>query len=112
MPRAWPRRPGAQLQKERAPPIVFFDALTPGERDYSTILTKLKQANPQIVFFTGYYNEAGNCYCGRRKRWASTFRSSGGDATNNTDLVKIAGGPAATGFYFVSAPLPQDFANR
>ncbi len=39
--------------------VVFFDALTPGERDYTTILTKLKSKNPDVVFFTGYYPEAG-----------------------------------------------------
>ena len=31
----------------------------------------------------------------------------GGDATNNADLVKIAG-KAAEGFYFLSPPQPQD----
>ena len=36
-----------------------FDALTPGERDYTAILTKLKGANPDVVLFTGYYPEAG-----------------------------------------------------
>ena len=39
--------------------VVFFDALTPGERDYTAILTKLKAANPDLVFFTGYYPETG-----------------------------------------------------
>jgi branched-chain amino acid transport system substrate-binding protein len=32
----------------------------------------------------------------------------GGDATNNPDLVKIAGKDAAEGFYFISPPVPQD----
>ena len=32
----------------------------------------------------------------------------GGDATNNPDLVKIAGKDAAAGFYFLSPPVPQD----
>jgi branched-chain amino acid transport system substrate-binding protein len=32
----------------------------------------------------------------------------GGDATNNPDLVKIAGKEAAEGFYFLSPPVPQD----
>ncbi len=95
------------LQKAPGTQIVFFDALTPGERDYSTILTKLKQANPQVVFFTGYYNEAG-LLLRQKKEMGFNVPFIGGDATNNTDLVKIAGGPAATGFYFVSAPLPQD----
>lgn len=39
--------------------MVFFDALTPKESDYTAILTKLKGANPDVVLFTGYYPEAG-----------------------------------------------------
>jgi branched-chain amino acid transport system substrate-binding protein len=35
----------------------------------------------------------------------------GGDATNNTDLITIAG-PAATGFRFISPPMPGDIDNR
>jgi branched-chain amino acid transport system substrate-binding protein len=87
--------------------VVFFDALTPGERDYNAILTKLKSANPDVVLFTGYYPEAGLLL--RQKRamnWPTPF--IGGDATNNPDLVKSAGQEAAEGFYFLSPPVPQD----
>jgi branched-chain amino acid transport system substrate-binding protein len=45
---------------------VFFDALTPGERDYTAILTKLKGANPDVVLFTGYFPKRV-CCCGRRR---------------------------------------------
>jgi branched-chain amino acid transport system substrate-binding protein len=95
------------LQKQAGAQIVFFDALTPGENDYSTILTKLKQAQPQVVFFTGYYKEAG-LLLRQKKEMGFNVPFIGGDATNNTDVVKIAGVPAAAGFYFISAPLPQD----
>lgn len=87
--------------------VVFFDALTPGERDYNAILTKMKAANPDFVFFTGYYPEAGLLLRQKKEMgWAVPFM--GGDATNHPDLVKIAGTPAAQGFYFLTAPLPKD----
>ena len=95
------------LLKKKGTEIVFFDALTPGERDYTAILTKLKGANPDVVLFTGYYPEAGLLL--RQKKdmnWKVPF--IGGDATNNVDLVKIAGKEAAEGFYFLSPPQPQD----
>lgn len=95
------------LLKKQGAEVVFFDALTPGERDYTAILTKLKGANPDVVLFTGYYPEAGLLL--RQKRsmgWAVPF--IGGDATNNPDLVKSAGKEAAEGFYFLSPPQPQD----
>ncbi|MDQ5988148.1 MAG: branched-chain amino acid transport system substrate-binding protein, livK [Syntrophus sp. SKADARSKE-3] len=91
--------------------IVFFDALTPGERDYTSILTKLKAAKPDLVFFTGYYPEAGMLL--RQKyqmKWNVPFM--GGDAQNNPDLVKITGKEAASGFFFVSSPLPKDLPSK
>jgi branched-chain amino acid transport system substrate-binding protein len=87
--------------------IVFFDALTPKEQDYNTILTKMKAAQPDFVFFTGYYGEGGLLLKQKKEmNWNVPFM--GGDATNNPDLVKIAGKDAAAGFYFLSAPLPKD----
>ncbi len=95
------------LLKKQGVDVVFFDALTPKESDYTAILTKLKGANPDVVLFTGYYPEAGQLL--RQKKgmnWKIPF--IGGDATNNADLVKIAGKEAAEGFYFLSPPQPQD----
>ena len=87
--------------------VVFFDAMTAGERDYNAILLKMKSANPDVVFFTGYYPEAGLLLRQKMEmNWKVPF--IGGDATNNPDLVKIAGKDAAQGFYFLSPPVPQD----
>jgi branched-chain amino acid transport system substrate-binding protein len=87
--------------------VVFFDALTPKEQDYSAILTKLKAANPDVVFFTGYYPEAG-LLLKQKKQMGWNVPFMGGDAINNPDLVKIAGKDAATGFQFLSPPVPKD----
>jgi branched-chain amino acid transport system substrate-binding protein len=87
--------------------VVFFDALTPKEQDYSAILTRLKAAGPDMVFFTGYYPEAGLLLKQKRQMgWKVPFM--GGDAINNPDLVKIAGKEAAEGFMFLSPPVPKD----
>ncbi len=95
------------LLKQKGIAIVFFDALAPGERDYTTILTKLKGAKPDAVFFSGYYPEAGLLLRQKKEmNWPVPFL--GGDATNNPDLVKIAGEKAAEGFSFLSPPVPQD----
>jgi len=87
--------------------IVFNDALTPKEQDYNAILTKLKGAKPDVVFFTGYYPEAG-LLLRQKKEMGWNVPFIGGDATNHPDLVKTAGKESAEGFYFVSAPLPKD----
>jgi branched-chain amino acid transport system substrate-binding protein len=87
--------------------VVFFDALTPKEQDYSAILTKLKAAGPDVVFFTGYYPEAG-LLLKQKKQMGWNVPFIGGDAINNPDLVKIAGKEAAAGFQFLSPPVPKD----
>ena len=87
--------------------VVFFDALTSGEQDYTTILTQIRGTRPDVVLFTGYYPEAGMLL--RQKReMGFDVPFIGGDATNNPDLVKIAGNAAAEGFQFLSPPVPQD----
>ena len=94
------------LLKKKGAAVVFFDALTPKENDYTAILTKLKGASPDVVLFTGYYPEAGLLLKQKKgMNWNVPF--IGGDATNNADLVKIAG-KAAEGYYFLSPPQPQD----
>ncbi|MDD4072600.1 MAG: branched-chain amino acid ABC transporter substrate-binding protein [Desulfobacterales bacterium] len=96
----------AHLKKAGAN-IVFYDALTPKENDYTAILTKMKAADPDCVYFTGYYSEVGMLLRQKKEMgWNVTF--IGGDATNNPDLVKIAGTDAAEGYYFLSPPVPQD----
>ena len=87
--------------------IVFYDALTPGERDYTAILTKLKSAAPDVIFFTGYYPETG-MLLRQKKEMGWDVPMMGGDAANHQDLVKIAGADAAKGYFFISPPLPQD----
>jgi branched-chain amino acid transport system substrate-binding protein len=95
------------ILKAKKANVVFFDALTPKEQDYSAILTKLKAAGPDVVFFTGYYPEAGLLLKQKRQMgWNVPF--IGGDAINNEDLVKIAGKEAAEGFQFLSPPVPKD----
>ena len=100
----------ALLDKENVE-LVFFDALTPGEQDYTTILTTLKTKNAEVVFFTGYYPEAGLMLL-QKKEMGFNVPFVGGDATNNPDLVKIAGKEAAEGFYFISPPVPQDLPSK
>jgi branched-chain amino acid transport system substrate-binding protein len=88
--------------------IAFFDAITPKERDYNATLTRMKSSAPDMIFFSGYYNDAATLLR-QKMEMGWNVPMLGGDATNNTDLVKIAGKEAAKGFYFVSPPVPQDF---
>ena len=92
-------------------PVTFFDALTPKERDYSAILTKIKATNPELILFTGYYPEAG-LLLRQKMEMGFNVPMIGGDAVNNLDLVKIAGNQAAKGFLFLSPPVSDDLSTE
>ena len=98
------------IEATKSANIIFFDALVPNERDYSAILTKIKGLNPDAIFFSAYYPEAGLLLRQMAEmKWSVPM--IGGDATNNTDLVAIAG-PAAKGFRFISPPMPADIDSQ
>ena len=96
----------AGLEKEGVE-IVFFDALTPKERDYSAILTKLRSADPDLFF----YPEAG-LLLRQKKEMGWDVPMMGGDSVNNADLVKIAGLSSCEGFLFFSPPVPADLTTE
>ena len=97
----------AILEQQDGVEIVFYDALTPGENDYTAILTKLKAAEPDVVFATTYYPETG-LLLRQKKEMGWDIQFVGGDANNNPDLLKIAGAEAAQGYLLVTPPVPQD----
>lgn len=85
--------------------IVFFDALTPGQADYRTILTEIKASGADTLYFTGYPNEAV-AILRQARELALPARVIGGDGLG-TPLVISAAGAAAEGFVFTTAPLPE-----
>ena len=97
--------------KDAGVPVVFYDALTPSERDYTAILTKLKAADPDLIFFTGYYPEAG-MLLRQKKEMHWDVPMMGGDSVNNADLVQIAGLSSCEGFLFFSPPVPADLVTE
>ena len=38
---------------------IMFEGINPGEKDYTAIITKLKNAGAEFVYFGGYHTEAG-----------------------------------------------------
>ena len=86
---------------------VFFEAITPGDRDFTATLTTIKTRNPDGIVFTGYYPEAA-LILRQKKEMNWDVPMIGGDATNNSALVESAGAAAASGYYFVSPPGPGD----
>jgi branched-chain amino acid transport system substrate-binding protein len=87
--------------------VVYFDAVTPKEKDFSAAVTKLRETKPDVWYFTGYYPEAGLLI--RQARDAGLdCPFIGGNAAINDDFVKIAGLDVAAGALMTQEPLVTD----
>ncbi|MDR3211747.1 MAG: branched-chain amino acid ABC transporter substrate-binding protein [Planctomycetota bacterium] len=89
--------------------VVFYDAITAGDRDFTTSLVAMKSLNPDMIVFTGYYPEAA-MLLRQKMSMGWNVPMIGGDATNNTALIEISGKEAADGYLFVSPPGPLDLS--
>jgi branched-chain amino acid transport system substrate-binding protein len=80
---------------------VIDDSLTPGEKDYSALTTKLKAAGVDLIYFGGYHPEAG--LLARQLADISVkAQLIGGDGLSNTEYWAI-GNDAAAGTIFTNA---------
>jgi ABC-type branched-subunit amino acid transport system substrate-binding protein len=94
----------AALKKPRVD-VVYNNSITPGQLDYSPVLTRVAALNPDVIYYTGYFSEAGLMVKeARQLKLKPVFM--GGDATNDPTLLKTAGN-AADGMFITTAPLPQ-----
>jgi branched-chain amino acid transport system substrate-binding protein len=78
-----------------------------GERDYTALVARLKQAKAELVYIGGYHTEVGLILRQARDQgFSAQFMS--GDANATDELGQIAG-PAADGFLFTFAPDPRKY---
>ncbi|MBN2283727.1 MAG: branched-chain amino acid ABC transporter substrate-binding protein [Deltaproteobacteria bacterium] len=87
--------------------IVYYDAITPGEKDFHVSLTNLRESKPDVWYFTGYYAEAA-LLVSQAREIGITCPFVGGNAAINDEFTKIAGIDNAKGCYMTNEPLPAD----
>jgi branched-chain amino acid transport system substrate-binding protein len=80
------------------------DTITPGEKDYSALVAKLKQAGIDVLYFAGYQVEGGAIVRQMRQQNMQTV-VMGGDALVSRDFWAITG-PAGEGTLMTFAPDP------
>ncbi len=97
----------APLVKAKKVQIVYYDAITPGEKDFRVSLTTLREKKPDVWYFTGYYSEAA-LLVSQARAIGITCPFVGGNAAINNEFVKIAGLNVAKGCYMTNEPLPAD----
>jgi branched-chain amino acid transport system substrate-binding protein len=81
------------------------ESITAGEKDYSALVSKLKQANIDVVYFGGYHTEAGLIIRQMRDQGMNTILM-GGDALITQEFWSITG-DAGEGTLMTFSPDPR-----
>jgi branched-chain amino acid transport system substrate-binding protein len=77
-------------------PTVAQDTIDPRSQDFSATVNRLRSANPDLIFYGGYYTEAGRL---RKQLFDNGVRARflGGDGTLDQGFITSAGAAAAEG---------------
>jgi ABC-type branched-subunit amino acid transport system substrate-binding protein len=70
--------------------VTYFDAITPGQKDYTAALEKVATTSPDVLFYTGYYAEFGLL----AKEYVALnppYKLDGDSATVDPSVIKVAG---------------------
>jgi branched-chain amino acid transport system substrate-binding protein len=84
---------------------ALYEAITAGEKDYSALVSKLKQANIDVLYLGGYHTEAGLIARQMRDQGMNTVLM-GGDALVTQEYWSITG-PAGEGTLMTFSPDPR-----
>ncbi|MFN4142474.1 branched-chain amino acid ABC transporter substrate-binding protein [Aestuariivirga sp.] len=86
---------------------VLNESINAGEKDYSALVSKLKDAGVEALYFGGYHPEAG-LILKQMGEQGLNARMLSGDSMNAAELWTIAG-KAAENLIFTFAPEPRNF---
>lgn len=98
--------------------VLHHNGITQGEKDFTPLLTKLRSAKPELVFFGGIYPELALLIKQSRKIGFQTVWM-GGDGIYDVTLIHLASPQLAEGVYATmlgvdphSLPGAKDFVSR
>lgn len=99
---------GDIVRQELGSAVTFDDAIDTTAQDYSSTVNGVKGAGVDVIFYAGYYPEAGRLLKQLRDAGVqATFIS--GDGTRDPQFISVAGPSAAEGAYLSCpcAPLTE-----
>lgn len=70
--------------------VTYFDAITPGQKDYTAALVKVGTGNPDVLWYTGYYPEFG-LLVKEYVSLAPSYKINGVSADVDPSVIKVAG---------------------
>ncbi|MEO0124019.1 MAG: ABC transporter substrate-binding protein [candidate division WOR-3 bacterium] len=86
--------------------VLVYESYQKDDTDFSALLTKVKQANPDILYIPDYYNKVGLIAKQARQIGVKSILM-GGDGWDSPEMLKIAG-DAIVGGYFTNHYSPDD----
>jgi len=84
---------------------VMNDTIVAGERDYSALVTKIRQSGAAVLYFGGYHTEAGLIVRQMREQNVAAIMA-GGDALVTNEFWAITG-PSGEGTLMTFGPDPR-----
>lgn len=93
------------LKQLDAAAVVQTEEITPGEKDFSSVVTKVKAFKPDAIYFTGYYAE-GSIIIKQLHSLGVNAQFLAGDANNDPTFIAVAGADAE-GVIFTSPPMVE-----
>ena len=87
--------------------VVCSDSVKTGQKDFSATVGKVTTKNPDVVFYSGYYQEAGP-FVAQLKQAGYNGKVVTPDGTKDPQFIKLAGQSAAQGVYFTCPCVPAD----
>ena len=94
--------------------IVALEHITPGDKDFTAVLTKLKKLNPDVIYM-GVYQPEGSLMVRQAKSLGIKAKMLSEDAVFHPKFIEV-GGKAAEGTFLTFAKAPEtqerkDFEN-
>ena len=87
--------------------LVFYDAVNPEDKDFTPVLTQMRETKPDVFYYTGHYPE-GALIARQAKKIGINCLFVGSNAVINNDFVKIAGVDVAKGWMMTQEPMPSE----
>ena len=81
--------------------IVGHEGITQGDKDFTSLLTKIKSLAPDLVYFAGMFPEA-SLLVKQRADVGLGGRFMSGDGAFDGSLIRLAGTASAEGIYLTT----------
>ncbi len=87
--------------------VVYYGGIVQGDKDFKSVLTVIREKDPELIFFGGIYTEMG-LLVRQAKELGIKAPFMSGDGSIDPKFIEIAGADAAEGTYLTFSPDPNN----